>query len=390
LGEYAYDLPHLFGTRRIGPDLQRVGLKYGTDWHVAHHWNPRNVVPDSIMPRFPWLFKASTKVGGAPELNEDGLALMAYLQRLGTGIGDWREGFASTQIDTGMSVRVTSSDKVQLLALGEHVYKRRCIGCHGAKGDGNGPAAIFFQIKPRDFTSGIFKFRSTSGQDSLPTDADLFKTITHGLWGTPMPPWYTLPAKNRLAVIQYIKMFSKRWQTVKVGSPIDIPPETSVTMASIANGKSLFDQNCSVCHGPGAQGDGPIAGSLVDEWGHPVKPANFTLAAGKEGGVKLGHDGPHVYQTIMTGVGGTPMPAFQGQLKPDEVWDIIHYEQSLRIKAHEGSLLKADLDKSKLPDAIHRMWAELSEAAQQGQLDNMVVETESNNPAQQVAAASFR
>ena len=40
-GEYAYDVPHLFGTRRIGPDLTRVGLKYGDEWHYAHFWNPR-------------------------------------------------------------------------------------------------------------------------------------------------------------------------------------------------------------------------------------------------------------------------------------------------------------------------------------------------------------
>ena len=40
LGEFAYDIPHLFGTRRIGPDLMRVGLKYGDEWHFAHFWNP--------------------------------------------------------------------------------------------------------------------------------------------------------------------------------------------------------------------------------------------------------------------------------------------------------------------------------------------------------------
>src|SRR5881296_412277 len=55
-GEYAYDLPHMFSTRRIGPDLSRVGLKYGDDWHYAHHFDPRLVVPDSIMPSFKWLY----------------------------------------------------------------------------------------------------------------------------------------------------------------------------------------------------------------------------------------------------------------------------------------------------------------------------------------------
>ena len=43
-GEYAFDVPHLFGTRRIGPDLTRVGLKYGDEWHLAHFWNPRDAL----------------------------------------------------------------------------------------------------------------------------------------------------------------------------------------------------------------------------------------------------------------------------------------------------------------------------------------------------------
>ena len=55
-GEYAYDLPHMFSTRRIGPDLSRVGLKYSNAWHLAHFWNPRMLSPDSIMPRFTALF----------------------------------------------------------------------------------------------------------------------------------------------------------------------------------------------------------------------------------------------------------------------------------------------------------------------------------------------
>ena len=55
-GEYAFDVPHLFSTRRIGPDLTRVGLKYSDEWHLAHFWDPRMLVPDSIMPRFVGLF----------------------------------------------------------------------------------------------------------------------------------------------------------------------------------------------------------------------------------------------------------------------------------------------------------------------------------------------
>ena len=50
-GEFAFDVPHLFGTRRIGPDLMRVGLKYSDEWHLAHFWNPRMLSPDSVMAR---------------------------------------------------------------------------------------------------------------------------------------------------------------------------------------------------------------------------------------------------------------------------------------------------------------------------------------------------
>ena len=55
-GEYAFDVPHLFGTRRIGPDLTRVGLKYSDEWHLAHFWDPRMLSPDSIMSSYRGLF----------------------------------------------------------------------------------------------------------------------------------------------------------------------------------------------------------------------------------------------------------------------------------------------------------------------------------------------
>ena len=55
-GEYVYDIPHLFGTRRIGPDLMRVGLKYSDEWHFAHFWNPRMLSPDSVMAPYRGLF----------------------------------------------------------------------------------------------------------------------------------------------------------------------------------------------------------------------------------------------------------------------------------------------------------------------------------------------
>ena len=54
-GEFIYDRPFLWGSKRTGPDLQRVGGRYSDDWHRAHLINPRDVVPESIMPGYPWL-----------------------------------------------------------------------------------------------------------------------------------------------------------------------------------------------------------------------------------------------------------------------------------------------------------------------------------------------
>jgi len=80
--EYQNELqmPVMFGTRRIGPDLSRESAIRSNGWHVAHFWRPRDIVPDSVMPNYPWLFEAK----GIP--NEKGLALIAYVQWLGSWI----------------------------------------------------------------------------------------------------------------------------------------------------------------------------------------------------------------------------------------------------------------------------------------------------------------
>jgi cbb3-type cytochrome oxidase cytochrome c subunit len=83
-GEYVYDQPHLLGTRRTGPDLGRVGGKYDNTWHLNHFRDPRSTSPGSLMPSYSWLFDKA----GQP--SPDAIALVAYVQKLGTNI-KWRE-----------------------------------------------------------------------------------------------------------------------------------------------------------------------------------------------------------------------------------------------------------------------------------------------------------
>lgn len=255
--------------------------------------------------------------------------------------------------------------------------KGTCFNCHGKTGKGDGAAGVMLDPKPRDFTTGIFKFRSTPGRDSLPTDVDLYSTITHGLWGTSMPAWQEISDHERRAVIQHIKTFSPRWTKEAVAPPITIVAEPPITIAALEKGQTLFVANCMLCHGQAGKGDGPMVPVIKDAWGEPLKPANFTLAAGLPGGVKLSHDGEHLFRTVTTGVGGTPMPVFGGQLKPEEIWDIVHYVQSLRVASHEAELVMAGLKDEDREQARSRIWAGISLAARRGELDQDVLRASS-------------
>lgn len=114
-GEFVYNHPFLWGSKRTGPDLARVGERYSDAWHRAHLYNPRDVVPESKMPAYPWLFEntldgeaterkmRALQTMGVPYSDEDIegagarvrgeqeiTALVAYLQQLGTVLKDTR------------------------------------------------------------------------------------------------------------------------------------------------------------------------------------------------------------------------------------------------------------------------------------------------------------
>lgn len=359
-GEYFYDHPPLLGTRRVGPDLLRVGRKYSDDWHTAHYWDPRVLYPSSNMPAYTWLFGGSEKGHAAPRLNEDGQALNAYLQRLGTHIGDWLEDFPSTNMRMGAALQARSGpNDAHERDEGRGVYRRLCQGCHGADGRGDGPAAKFLAIPPTDLTRGIFKFRSTMGINSLPSDQDLYATINNGLAGTAMSPWYELDTQERMAVVQYIKTFSGRWKGVMVTTSLDLPPEPAVTRDGLAHGKTLYTGSCAKCHGEDGRG-AALAAPLSDQWGRRLRVPDLTLPMGEVHGVKRGHHSHEYFTVIMTGVGGTPMTPFAGKLSVDEIWDVVHYAQSLRIDAHMQELRQAGLRPSDEATARNTLWTNLS------------------------------
>ena len=238
--------------------------------------------------------------------------------------------FALFAAALGLAPTASAADR-QTLELGKQVFESYCVICHGAKGDGKGIVGIVSRAQkegvvvytyPRDFTAGLFKFRTTP-TGYLPTDEDLLKTITQGIPRSGMPSHEDVPLNERKAVVEYIKTFSKRWQEEERGTSIKIgaPPPYVGTPESARRGQELYVKvGCFQCHGKGGRGDGPSSGNLKDAWGDKILPFDFT-----SGALKGGTGAEDIYRTFVTGLDGTPMPSYEESLNEQQRWDIVSF-----------------------------------------------------------------
>lgn len=229
------------------------------------------------------------------------------------------------------------SMKGEILQHGKQAYEMRCSGCHGLEGNGKGPASAFLEIKPRDFTSGVYKFRS-GPIGTLPSDHDLMEVISKGIPTSSMPEFSDVPEQERFAIIEYIKTFAKDvWEDKSnyanpvQGSPF--PREDFEDFNKFAerarSGRQTYLEACAICHGQYGKGNGPSAKDLIDEWGNPVKPASLQKRT-----IKRGKSVKDIYKTLLVGVNGTPMPAFKDVYSDDKLWDVAAWVLYLRgVKA---------------------------------------------------------
>jgi mono/diheme cytochrome c family protein len=223
-------------------------------------------------------------------------------------------------------------------ASGKPLYTRYCAGCHGDEGDARGENAQWIDPKPRDFTLATFKCRSTPS-GTLPTDEDLYNSVTRGFVTTNMPPWVALTPHNRIDLVAYVKTFAARWRTAKPGVPITIPPEPAPTVQSILHGRELFQRlECWKCHGPAGHGDGPSAKTLTDNKDDPIRPYDFQTGTR----FMCGNTNQDLYRIFMTGLDGSPMPSFADQLQPAEAWDLVHFLRTLQpLKTPEATIWRS-------------------------------------------------
>lgn len=205
-GEFVYDRPHLWGSRRTGPDLAHIGLKYPDPkgaWHKKHMENPQSVVPASNMPAYAFLNKPldttyserKMKLLGFPytpaDLEElkgktEMDAIIAYMRKLGTDI-PVKKAEAASQAPV-----VASNPFKDLKSVEEDakaLYKQHCASCHGENREGTlGPAL----------------------KGSAKSDADLFKTISQGNEANGMPSFKSLLDDQKVwKLVTYIKLDTK-------------------------------------------------------------------------------------------------------------------------------------------------------------------------------------
>lgn len=252
------------------------------------------------------------------------------------------------------------------LELGRQLYDQNCAACHGVTGEGNGPATVWLFPRPRNFTSGLFKIQSTPA-GSLPTDDDLFRTITRGMPGSSMPSFSYLSEAERRDIVQYVKFLTaevgsdgkrrSRFDEQAAGSvkPVEVPPEPPVTIQALTQGKELFAKlACATCHGETGAGDGPSSATLKDNWGMPLLPRDFNIGA-----FRGGHTGRDLYLRIHNGMAGTPMPPFgEGIIAPEERWALVLYIQSLRRKDIEVNDILAPEDNLIHVRRVHQLPAD--------------------------------
>lgn len=244
--ETMHDIPHTFGTRRVGPDLSREAGRRSNDWHHAHFYNPRSTTPLSVMPAYQWLYNVNGATVTPTQSAED---LVSYMQYLGK---TYEEQVRAIVYPRLFKVSGFPEKTDSLISRGEILYQENCVGCHGEKADGKGKTADF--LLP---AAANLKRRFVS-----PSEA--YSVLNRGVLGSAMPSFREMPEKDLWALALYVAELGDEHQKRVLSQ------KESLSTSEINKGKTLFEQRCATCHGAKGAGDGVVATGL-----NP-RPKDFT------------------------------------------------------------------------------------------------------------------
>ncbi len=248
------------------------------------------------------------------------------------------------------------------LESGRRLYGDYCVGCHGERGDGQGPAAGFLDPKPRDFRTGRVKFAAVASGDA-PRDDDYLRIISNGLHGTAMPSFRHLSESERAALVAYVRSFYADGGRDRPGAPVAFgrDPWAGREEQGITTGRRVYHEvgMCWSCHPayaprreieryftdasrppPGLRPN-IYEGELKESaWGAPIRAPDFLVDR-----VKNGFDVESLARVVASGVGGTAMPTWAGALDERQIYGLAHYVRSLVLLrgTDEARALDAEL-----------------------------------------------
>lgn len=251
------------------------------------------------------------------------------------------------------------------------LFLHHCAGCHGIEGRGDGPASEGLLPRPRDFFDSQFRYAS-SGSDRPHVLLDVERTIHRGVPRSAMPGFGGVLTEAEIAGLAgYVLDIRERGEEfAPPAEGIGLGDRPPMTPELIARGKEIYvSLSCNTCHGDTGRGDGMNAEALVDFLGRPVRPADFTA-----GIFKTGQTPEDLCRTVLSGVPGTPMVAYESVLAVDnddeqesvntmDAWAVVAYIRSFARQpkpsgAASGATIVADLasDESMLSDPTHPAW----------------------------------
>ena len=183
-GEFAYDRPFLWGSKRTGPDLARIGAKYPDAWHYTHFENPQGLFKQSNMPKYGWLkdgkldpadIEAHMKANSFPYTKEEIAALsgkteldalVAYMQVIGTAVQKKPATAAGLTAVKSEHIKNPFAGDKKAIETGKQLYDTHCAACHGSDGKGGiGPSLV----------DEVFLYE----QGDMPDD-DYFEIVNNG------------------------------------------------------------------------------------------------------------------------------------------------------------------------------------------------------------------
>ncbi|PIR21388.1 MAG: hypothetical protein COV45_01180 [Deltaproteobacteria bacterium CG11_big_fil_rev_8_21_14_0_20_47_16] len=287
--EHALEIPQLFGTRRVGPDLARESGKRSDDWQLAHLYNPRGTVPWSIMPAFPWMFEEKD---GQLVPTDKARALVAYIQSIGRNTADQMKA-ANDDYRRNFVAGHAPEKSDALLERGHYLYARECSGCHGKTGNADGISAKLLVPAAANLTK------------IQPSAEYIYTILNTGIPGSAMPHFRDYKPEDLWAISFYVQTLSPETDIASTGS--------DMSSSLLERGKQQFAALCATCHGPSGAGDGPVGAALV-----PSPPA-FT---------KLRPTTDHILKILETGVPGTAMVPF-AQLPEEDRQALAYFVRQL-------------------------------------------------------------